>query len=121
MGWLGRWGGGPTTSTSSDLALSGDERDLIETSRIAADEQRTKRRRRRQGILAGFGVAALVSLAAAGVAFSNQQRAADEADRATQEQARAEQEAGRADREAREATSRELAGESILALEEDPE
>ena len=124
-----------TLAATSDLALSGDERDLIETSRIADDEQRTKRRRRRQGILAGFGAAALVSLAAAGVAFTNQQRAADEAERATQEQARAEQEAGRAedeaaraegetaraDREAREATGRELAGESILALEEDPE
>ena len=124
-----------TLAATSDLALSGDERDLIETSRIADEEQRSKRRRRRQGILAGFGAAALVSLAAAGVAFTNQQRAADEADRATQEQARAEQEAARAeqeaaraeeetaraDREAREATGRELAGESILALEEDPE
>ena len=70
-----------TLAATSDLALSGDERDLIETSRIADDEQRTKRRRRRQGILAGFGAAALVSLAAAGVAFTNQQRAADEADR----------------------------------------
>ncbi len=89
-----------TLAASSDLALSGDERDLIETSRIADDEQRSKRRRRRQGILAGFGAAALISLAAAGVAFTNQQRAADEADRATQEQARAEQEAGRAEQEA---------------------
>jgi class 3 adenylate cyclase/WD40 repeat protein len=124
-----------TLAASSDLALSGDERDLIETSRIADDTQRNKRRRRRQGILAGFGVAALVSLAAAGVAFTNQQRASDEADRATQEQARAEQEsaraeeeaaraeqeAARAEQEAREATGRELAGESVLALEEDPE
>jgi hypothetical protein len=32
-----------TLAATTDLVLSGDERDLIETSRVADDEQRTKR------------------------------------------------------------------------------
>ena len=54
-------------------------------------------------------------------ARAEQEAARAEEEAARDEAARAEEETAHADREAREATGRELAGESILALEEDPE
>jgi WD40 repeat protein/DNA-binding SARP family transcriptional activator len=129
-------------AAESDIALTTDESDFLAQSRAHADQLTAGRRRRRQAIMAGFGIAALIATVFAVVAFLNQQRAEDETARAEASQlaaleqkeaaeesrAAAEQERQRADDEAeaalRQATmnrAQELAAESRVALETDPE
>jgi serine/threonine protein kinase/DNA-binding SARP family transcriptional activator/WD40 repeat protein len=115
-------------AASTDLAIGGTEREFIATSRVAEDEQRTKRYRRRRAIFAALGVAALVSLGAAGVAYTNQQRAEDAAAEAEMQRISAEQAAeqervaaAEAEANAELARSRELAAAAINVLDDDPE
>src|SRR5439155_12597776 len=60
---------------ATDLALTAEERDYLKRSRDAANERRGRLRRRRRSLLAGFAIAAIVSLILASVAFVNQRHA----------------------------------------------
>ncbi len=87
-------------ASSTDLALSSDERSFLERSRQVADHAQVGQRRRRRAITAGFGLAAVVATVLAGVAVTNQRRA---------------------ERAATETAARELTAQSELALDEDPD
>jgi WD40 repeat protein/DNA-binding SARP family transcriptional activator/tRNA A-37 threonylcarbamoyl transferase component Bud32 len=115
-------------AAETDLALSGDERDYLTASRADEDKRNAHRRRRRRGILTGFGAAAFISLILAGLAYLNQQQAekseaaalANE-QRAETESVRAEAEAVRAGDAEQLAAAREMAASAISVLDEDPE
>ena len=84
----------------TNLTLTEDETEYLELSQKRSEEQRTRRRRTRNLVTAGFAAAALVGLVLATVAFLSRQEATANAGLAR---------------------SRELAASAINVLDEDPE
>jgi len=82
-----------TWASSTDLALTGSEREFLAEGRAAADEAARRRARRRRGILAGFAVLAAAASLLAVFALVLRGRAKDDARVATARQLAASAEA----------------------------
>jgi WD40 repeat protein/DNA-binding SARP family transcriptional activator len=87
-------------AAATDLALTAEERKFLADGRHRDDERRRRTARHRRGILAGFGMAAVLSALLALLALVSRDRAVAEE---------------------RLATSRELAASAIAVLDRDPE
>lgn len=80
-----------TWTGGTDLSLTSAERELIAESRAATDHHRQVRARNRRAVLAGFGVAALVALTLAVLAFVAKSNADEQRALAESEAVRAQQ------------------------------
>ena len=121
-------------AAETDIALTGRERNFLQTSRKADDAATARQRRRRMAILTTITGIALVAVVLAvlaslaqrdaeesrQVAIEQRDRADDAALEAQAQAEVAEQEAARAEREKSVARSRELASSAVLAAETDP-
>jgi WD40 repeat protein/DNA-binding SARP family transcriptional activator len=122
-------------TTETDLALTEAQIEFLEESRRAADLARARRRRRRNWIMAGFGIAAAVATAfgivalrqageadaAASAALENEQRAVDSEQDAIDAAERAAESEAIAQEAARTAKADSLAAAANDQLEIDPE
>ncbi len=126
----------------TELNLTTAEQEYLDNSRAADDQRLASRRRRRQAIMAGFGVAAVVASVLAVRAFAaerraehqaeiaveNEQLATDQAELALENERRAEEQADlaieaerRAEEQARLSLGESLAANAVVAMDNDPE
>lgn len=99
-------------AAETDLFLTANEAEYLLASRAHNAGLRTRRRRRRRAIMAGFGVAAMIATVFAVVAFLSQQRAEDAAAEALASEELAQQRKEEADSNAANAREQELIAES---------